>query len=385
MYLFCWASILLVYMLEAMITKCCCIDNRKRNSLLKLGLKKAHDVLTQQEQLMIQSQLDAVEHPQTVVQSGTNASEQGGSGNTKVSCNKDEDKSKFMTRELITGLVKDAAAGIASFCVVSESHMSYITKNGIQAIEEEVAAYGNMDVSKSLHYILHEPAKEKKFSNGIRDKGQEGKRFVDFCKDPYSVEAGLRPAHVLALRLYTTAAYKDINGPLRKNLHPENRRPHPLPAVVVHIYEGIKRLRTVVANRQMEEMKRESSVSSVGTDLSMQITLWRGLKNVHVTRRFAIEGGTELAPMSTTTSLEVAIKYGVPKTKNGSSLLFKIKVANALKHGADLSWLSAFPGEAEVLYPPLTYLLPTGRMQELKSETSGRLITVIEMEPDLSA
>ena len=85
-------------MLEAMITKCCCIDNRKRNSLLKLGLKKAHDVLTQQEQLMIQSQLDAVEHPQTVVQSGTNASEQGGSGNTKVSCNKDEDKSKFMTR-----------------------------------------------------------------------------------------------------------------------------------------------------------------------------------------------------------------------------------------------------------------------------------------------
>jgi len=117
----------------------------------------------------------------------------------------------------------------------------------------------------------------------------------------------------------------------------------------------------------------------------MQITLWRGLKNVHITRRFAIEGGTELAPMSTTTSLEVAIKYGVPKTKNGSSLLFKIKVANALKHGADLSWLSAFPGEAEVLYPPLTYLLPTGRMQELKSESSGRLITVIEMEPDLSA
>ena len=73
-----------------------------------------------------------------------------------------------MTRELITGLVKDAAAGIASFCVVSESHMSYITKNGIQAIEEEVAAYGNMDVSKSLHYILHEPAKEKKFSKLIR-------------------------------------------------------------------------------------------------------------------------------------------------------------------------------------------------------------------------
>ena len=31
--------------------------------------------------------------------------------------------------------------------------------------------------------------------------------------------------------------------------------------------------------------------------------------------------------------------------------------------GADVQWLSAFPGEAEILYPPLTYLQPTGRSQ----------------------
>ena len=31
--------------------------------------------------------------------------------------------------------------------------------------------------------------------------------------------------------------------------------------------------------------------------------------------------------------------------------------------GADVQWLSAFPGEAEILYPPLTYLKPTGRLQ----------------------
>ena len=27
--------------------------------------------------------------------------------------------------------------------------------------------------------------------------------------------------------------------------------------------------------------------------------------------------------------------------------------------GADVQWLSAFPDEAEFLYPPLTYLKPT--------------------------
>ena len=31
-----------------------------------------------------------------------------------------------------------------------------------------------------------------------------------------------------------------------------------------------------------------------------------------------------------------------------------------MQYGADLQWLSAFPSEAEVLYPPLSYLQPTG-------------------------
>ena len=30
--------------------------------------------------------------------------------------------------------------------------------------------------------------------------------------------------------------------------------------------------------------------------------------------------------------------------------------------GAELSFLSAFPGEQEVLYPPLTYMRPTGKV-----------------------
>jgi len=46
--------------------------------------------------------------------------------------------------------------------------------------------------------------------------------------------------------------------------------------------------------------------------------------------------------------------------------------------GADISWLSAFPGEKEVLFPPLTYLKPTGR-----AEVVGQC-TVVEVTPTLA-
>ena len=42
-------------------------------------------------------------------------------------------------------------------------------------------------------------------------------------------------------------------------------------------------------------------------------------------------------------------------------------------------WLSAFPAEAEIVYPPLCYLQPTGREQKIKlGQTS---LTVVEVEP----
>ena len=37
-----------------------------------------------------------------------------------------------------------------------------------------------------------------------------------------------------------------------------------------------------------------------------------------------------------------------------------------MERGADIAFLSAFPGEREVLFPPLTYLKPTGRQTVLK-------------------
>ena len=103
-------------------------------------------------------------------------------------------------------------------------------------------------------------------------------------------------------------------------------------------------------------------------------------KKVHLTPEFTLQGGTELAPMSTTSDLQVALQYG---TCSHGSVLFRILVADALTYGAALKWVSVFPRDEEVLYPPLTFLRPTGKMQEIK--VSGTHVTVIEVSPDLSA
>ncbi len=107
------------------------------------------------------------------------------------------------------------------------------------------------------------------------------------------------------------------------------------------------------------------------------VDLWRGMRNVTAAVAFADKGGTELAPMSTTTSLEVAMKYAA----SADSILFKLQTNSFMDRGADLQYLSAFPAEAEVLFPPLTFLRPTGVTTHKQFGLAS--FTVIEVEPRL--
>ena len=73
--------------------------------------------------------------------------------------------------------------------------------------------------------------------------------FEDFCKHKISVAAHLAPPHVLALRLYSTAAFASLNTPFRKAMghaH-EQRDAHPFPITMNFIREGIARLRAIEA------------------------------------------------------------------------------------------------------------------------------------------
>lgn len=102
---------------------------------------------------------------------------------------------------------------------------------------------------------------------------------------------------------------------------------------------------------------------------------YRGMKNLKITDEFARKGGTELAPMSTTLDLAIAVRYGMSR----NSLIFRIVTKNNLQRGADISGISMFPNESEVLFPPLTFLQPSGRTQVLK--LGGINVKVVEVMP----
>ena len=99
------------------------------------------------------------------------------------------------------------------------------------------------------------------------------------------------------------------------------------------------------------------------------------MKNVSMPEEFLKKGGTELAPMSTTSNLAVAMEYSAsPK-----AVLLRLRTEDFMTRGPDISILSAFPGEDEYLFPPLTYLSPTGETEKL--EVDDATYHVVDVEP----
>ena len=80
-------------------------------------------------------------------------------------------------------------------------------------------------------------------------------------------------------------------------------------------------------------------------------TLWRGMKSLKVADGFMqeLKGGTEMAFLSTSTDLTVAVKYSLACKQ---AILFKMIVPNFISAGADLQWLSAFPSKFQLSSPP---------------------------------
>ena len=143
-------------------------------------------------------------------------------------------------------------------------------------------------------------------------------------------------------------------GPARLKLTQKTKPKHPTPALIVSISDGLKKLR---ANNMQTKIFRPRY-------------LWRGMRNLQVGTSFMLDGGTELACMSTSSNLDIVAKYADSK----APLLLRLRVDSPMEMGADISWLSIFPGEKEVLYPPLTFLKPL--FQQAISGTAGVVVTV---------
>ena len=87
------------------------------------------------------------------------------------------------------------------------------------------------------------------------------------------------------------------------------------------------------------------------------------MANVAPTDAFLSNGGTEVAPMSTTSDLKVALRYA---TRHPNAFIFKLRIDSFMQRGANITAYSCFPSESEYLFPPLCYLQPTSARQDEK-------------------
>ncbi len=88
-------------------------------------------------------------------------------------------------------------------------------------------------------------------------------------------------------------------------------------------------------------------------------------------------GGTEMGCMSTTEDQAVARKFA-KVGEQPNPLLLKVEATSLMDCGADIGWLSMYPEEKEVLFPPLTYLRSKGTATE---EIGGHMIKFATVEP----
>lgn len=288
--------------------------------------------------------------------------------------------------EMRFGARESAAHGVEELLNVDLELMHASMGEGVRAIEREILTNGSAEDKECYDYVVNQPAgsSPKLFGNSPypRDCDEngvcasrltpsgEGMLLADFRSHPHAAAAKLGLAHVLALRLYSTAAFQSINAPLREI---GRTRAHPFPATVMFLSDAIKKLRAVFAASHAGQPVDGASANASGKQQDVK-ELWRGLRDATVPDEFMRLGGVENAPMSTTSNLEVAMRY----SDSASPMLMRLKVDTFLQLGADLHFISAFPAEHEICFPPLTYLKPVGNIEV---EAGGKRITVVNVQP----
>jgi hypothetical protein len=280
-----------------------------------------------------------------------------------------------------TAEAADSRKGIVSFMCVNEDIISDRKKKKIDGLREEIASYvaaglpGAAQLKECLDYVLDEEAgqgtgccqncdRDEKGVLRERTRGGRGMRLDDFFADDRVAVSALKIEHIAALRLYTTLAYQYINDPLRDEKRREDGRAHPLPYTVKLIEEACKQLGA--AAYELED------------DADKPKDLYRGMRNVEVPEDFLRKGGSEIAVMSTTTSLNIAMEFSMSQ----KAVLLRIKTNRAIERGVDIKWLSVYPREKEVLYGPLTYLHAEGELEQFELE--GQSWTVVTVAPTIS-
>jgi hypothetical protein len=186
----------------------------------------------------------------------------------------------------------------------------------------------------------------------IKERERTGMTLTDFANHAISILAGLSLWHVFALRAYTSDSFRLFTVPMRTRV-----KPHPLMFTMYFLDEALRRLSTVEAKLRPAEYNKIKF-------------LFRGMENVKVDdEKFFAEGGTELAPLSASDSLQVAINF----SKSNYPVIFRFE-ALGRSRGIEIKTFSVFPREKEFLYSALTGLVLLDVQHLLESE----LLTINE-------
>ena len=203
----------------------------------------------------------------------------------------------------------------------------------------------------------HTPADKKKWKKGVEWKGEHGREAMDLTEVMQQIIAVslmwhppltlvLNIKEVAAMRLYTGPMYMLYNTVLRQ-----------FPQYVLEKLSNNKYETTIFCI--ISGISKLSKASKIPQDRRV----FRGLGGMLVPDEFWSEqeggfrGGVEWGLMSTTTNRSVAMQYSGADKKRGT--VFEILVGR-VDLGADLSELSQYPGEKEMLFPPLTFLEVVG-------------------------
>jgi len=298
------------------------------------------------------------------------------------------DFERYSAGTMTAGQPADAALGVDRYLGLSIKEIWGRMSVGLPQIVQEVNASGDPDAIECLRYILEGVAGSSdtvwshaqhrlmdRFYNpagevdDTLDDGRSGKDLSHFVEHRTALDAGLEVEHVVACRLYTSAAYRLINNPLRDagTALQRDERPtaHPAPTLVAYLADGIRRLRGV---QGLDPATKDT-----------KLELWRGNRDLKLEECFRTLGGTDIAPVSTSTDVRVALNYS---NRAETRLIFKLVTNGFMERGASIAFLSCFPGEAEYVYPPLTYLRPTGMVEEIELPGGVRYIAV-EVHPSM--
>jgi hypothetical protein len=296
-----------------------------------------------------------------------------------------DDKFSGTTYSMVTGLDLglSANASVHFLLGISKAALRKIQEQGLTSIKTEWGALADAKemeqdgqrLRDELEYALGAAKEEEVVGNHgqvvVRDKGHDGFTLERFLEEPKCKNAELILPEVLALRLYTSKAFREVNGPLRNRANPTQKNtkqwkkhPVPLPATTYFISSAVTKLQgLLIAGFQAFD-------------------LWRGLANMDdLTPEYMQSGGHELACMSTSKSRLQCCHYA----RSSQPLILKFRVETHRNVGADISFVSMFPSEEEYLYPPLTHLKPVGEADLVDKDKNviGRLVTVVPSFPNI--